>query len=57
MTGAADPLTPPSIMRMIARHVPNNELAIAAEAGHSVYWEQPEFFNRTVLEFIRRHPK
>ncbi|MGH7771696.1 MAG: alpha/beta fold hydrolase [Candidatus Binatia bacterium] len=57
MTGAADLATPPSITRMIARHVPDNEVAIAAESGHSPYWEQPEFFNRTVLEFIGRHPK
>jgi pimeloyl-ACP methyl ester carboxylesterase len=54
MTGAADMFTPPSIMRMIARHVANNELVIVPECGHSPYWEQPEFFNRTVLEFIRR---
>ena len=52
MTGGADMFTPPSIMRMIARHVPNNELVIVPECGHSPYWEQPEFFNRTVLEFI-----
>ena len=57
MTGAADPATPPSIMRMIARHVPDNEVAIVAEAGHSSYWERPEFFNRTVLDFIGRHAK
>ena len=56
IAGAADLFTPPSITRMIARHVPNNEVAIAAESGHSVYWERPEFFNRTVREFIRRHP-
>jgi len=24
-------------------------------AGHSVYWEEPELFNRTVLDFIRKH--
>jgi pimeloyl-ACP methyl ester carboxylesterase len=42
---------------MIARHIPNNEVAIVAESGHSPYWEQPEFFNRTVLEFIGRHPQ
>jgi pimeloyl-ACP methyl ester carboxylesterase len=57
MTGAADMFTPPSIMRMIARHVPNNELVIVPECGHSPYWEQPEFFNRTVLEFIGRASK
>jgi pimeloyl-ACP methyl ester carboxylesterase len=55
MTGAADPATPPSIMRMIARHVPDNEVVIVAEAGHSSYWERPEFFNRSVLDFIGRH--
>jgi pimeloyl-ACP methyl ester carboxylesterase len=54
MTGAADMFTPPSITRMIARHVPDNEVVIAAECGHSVYWERPEFFNRTVLGFIGR---
>ncbi len=57
MTGAADMFTPPSITRMIARHVPDNEVVIAAECGHSVYWERPEFFNRTVLGFIGQPSK
>ena len=57
MTGAADPFTPPSITRMIARHVPDNEVVIVPECGHSPYWETPEFFNRTVLDFIGRHSK
>ena len=57
MTGAADPFTPPSITRMIARHVPDNEVVIVPECGHSPYWETPECFNRTVLGFIGRHAK
>jgi pimeloyl-ACP methyl ester carboxylesterase len=57
MTGAADMFTSPSIMRMIARHVPDNEVVIAPECGHSIYWEQPEFFNRTVLGFLGRSIK
>jgi len=57
ITGAADLVTPPSIMRMIARHIPDNEIVIVAESGHSPYWEQPEYFNRTVIDFIRRHVK
>jgi len=57
VTGAADMFTPPSIMRMIARRVPNNELVIVPECGHSPYWEQPEFFNRAVLNFLRGTPK
>jgi pimeloyl-ACP methyl ester carboxylesterase len=55
IAGAADLATPPSVARKIAARIPNSELAIAAEAGHSVYWEQPDFFNRVVLEFIARH--
>jgi pimeloyl-ACP methyl ester carboxylesterase len=31
------------------------ETVIVPEAGHSVYWEQPEVFNREVLAFIGRH--
>lgn len=57
ITGAADLVTPPSIMRMIARHIPDNEVVIVAESGHSPYWEQPEYFNRSVIDFIRRHAK
>ena len=54
MTGAADMFTPPSITRMIARHVPDNEVVIVPECGHSPYWEQPDFFNRIVLGFIAK---
>ncbi|HEV8725167.1 MAG TPA: alpha/beta fold hydrolase [Candidatus Binatia bacterium] len=57
ITGAADLVTPPSSMRMIARHIPDNEVVIVAESGHSPYWEQPEYFNRTVIDFIRRRSK
>jgi hypothetical protein len=30
---------------------------IVAESGHSPYWEQSEFFNLAVLDFIGRHSK
>jgi pimeloyl-ACP methyl ester carboxylesterase len=42
---------------MIARHVPNNEVVIVPECGHSPYWEQPGLFNRAVLAFLGRTPK
>ena len=57
MTGARGHVHISSIMRMIARHVPDNEVVIAPECGHSIYWEQPEFFNRAVLGFIGRRIK
>ena len=53
--GAADLATPPSIARLIAAKIPNAELVVAPEAGHSVYWEEPELFNRAVLAFVAKH--
>jgi len=55
MTGSADMFTPPSVQRLIARHIPENELLVAPECGHSIYWERPDLFNRAVLDFIARH--
>jgi pimeloyl-ACP methyl ester carboxylesterase len=55
LTGDADMYAPPPIMRMFAAHVKGSKTAVIPEAGHSGYWEQPEIFNRTVLDFIRGH--
>ncbi|HWG03834.1 MAG TPA: alpha/beta hydrolase [Beijerinckiaceae bacterium] len=55
MTGSADLTAPPSLMRLVAKQIPNSELVIVGEAGHSIYWEQPEVFNRIVLDFIGRN--
>jgi pimeloyl-ACP methyl ester carboxylesterase len=53
--GDSDLAVAPAMLRMFAKHLPNCELVLVPEAGHSVYWEQPELFNRTVLGFIARH--
>ena len=55
ITGDADLLAPPPLLRFVAARMKNSESLIIPEAGHSAYWEQPEIFNRAVLEFIRRH--
>jgi pimeloyl-ACP methyl ester carboxylesterase len=55
ISGDADLSTPPSIARMIAARLRNSELVVVSESGHSVYWEQPEAFNRAVLDFIAKH--
>jgi pimeloyl-ACP methyl ester carboxylesterase len=52
VTGAADLLTPPSIARMITAEIAGSRLVVVPEAGHSPYWEQPDIFNRAVLDFI-----
>ncbi|HSW19614.1 MAG TPA: alpha/beta fold hydrolase [Ramlibacter sp.] len=55
MTGDGDLYTPPALLRMQAQHMPHAEVAVIAEAGHCANWEQPEVFNRTVLDFLKRH--
>jgi len=55
LTGGADMTAPPALMKILASHIPNAEFLVVPNAGHSVYWEEPELFNRTVLEFIRKH--
>lgn len=55
MTGDADLMMPPSRMREVAARVPVDELVFVAEAGHSLYWEQPLAFNQALLGFLGRH--
>jgi pimeloyl-ACP methyl ester carboxylesterase len=55
LVGEADLLSPPALMRMLAAHIPNCQYATLPEAGHAAHWEQPETWNRLVLEFISQH--
>ena len=55
ITGDADLYTPPSVLRLLAAHFSSCEAAVIPECGHSAFWEQPEIFNRTVLDFIGKH--
>ena len=55
ITGDADLYAPPSMYRYLHARVPNSELYVVPESGHSVYWEQPETFNGLVLSFLGRH--
>jgi pimeloyl-ACP methyl ester carboxylesterase len=55
LTGDADLYTPPSVLRLLAERFPNCESAVIPECGHSAFWEQPETFNRVVLDFITKH--
>jgi pimeloyl-ACP methyl ester carboxylesterase len=55
ITGGADMYAPPLVIQLFAKHIRNAETLIVPDAGHSTYWEQPEVFNRAVLNFIRKH--
>ena len=50
--GGADLAAPAALGRMVAKHLPNREIIVVPESGHSIYWEQPETFNKAVLEFF-----
>lgn len=53
VTGDADLWMPPFLLRQVGDKMPGSTVAIIPHAGHAVQWEQPEIFNRTVLEFLR----
>jgi pimeloyl-ACP methyl ester carboxylesterase len=55
LVGEADLLSPPALMRLLATHIPQCQFVSVPEAGHAAFWEQPEMWNRLVLEFIGRH--
>ena len=57
MTGDADLWLPPSVLRLFAARIPNNEIVIVPEVGHAIYWESPTTFNRVVLDFIGKHSR
>jgi pimeloyl-ACP methyl ester carboxylesterase len=52
ITGDEDVVIPPEAVAFLAQHLPNAQLARVPEAGHSVYFERPQEFNRLLDEFL-----
>jgi len=52
LTGDADLYAPPAVLRLFAARIRGASSVVVPEAGHSAYWEQPDVFNRAVLEFL-----
>ena len=55
LTGGADLLSPPAMMKLVADQIPGCRFEVVPEAGHAAFHEQPEVWNRLVLEFIGEH--
>ena len=55
LTGGADLYAPRPVLSLFAARIKNAESIVVPEAGHSSYWEEPEMFNRSVLDFVRKH--
>ena len=53
LVGEEDALTPAKTMELMARRIPHARFVKVPAAGHSVYFERPDEFNRVVLEFLR----
>ena len=54
IVGEDDAIAPPPLVESACRLFPNARLLRVPEAGHSVYFERPDVFNRAVLEFFER---
>jgi pimeloyl-ACP methyl ester carboxylesterase len=54
LTGDADLYVPEPVLRLFEKRIRKAEVLVLAGVGHSAYWEQPELFNKAVLEFIQQ---
>jgi 3-oxoadipate enol-lactonase len=50
--GEEDEVMPVSLMAVAQTLIPDARMIVIPGAGHSVYFEQPEIFNRLVLDFF-----
>ena len=53
IAGEQDALIAPATMELMAQRLPNSRFVKVANAGHSVYFERPDEFNRLLLGFLR----
>jgi 3-oxoadipate enol-lactonase len=54
VVGREDPIVPWGFVNEVAGLIPQAEAAVVDNAAHSAYFEQPEIFNRLLLDFLRR---
>lgn len=47
-----DRSVPVAATQRLQQLIPNARLQVAAECGHCVYWERPDFYNQALLDFF-----
>jgi 3-oxoadipate enol-lactonase len=52
ITGENDSTVPPSLQKKLANAIPNAQQVIIPGGGHGVSADQPEVFNRVLLDFL-----
>ena len=55
LSGAADLLSPPVLMRLLAAPIPTARFVSLPDAGHAGFWERPQVWNGLALEFISQY--
>ena len=55
MVGKDDELTPPNMAEELISEIPDSKLIVFEQGGHGLYWEIPELFNESVINFIKQH--
>jgi pimeloyl-ACP methyl ester carboxylesterase len=55
LAGAEDKTAPPAVMQKMAERIAGTRYACLPHAGHIANIEQPDAFNRVVLDFLQAH--
>jgi 3-oxoadipate enol-lactonase len=55
IAGEEDTVYPPELARAMSKRIPRAELIMFERTGHLANLEQPERFNKAVLDFLSRH--
>lgn len=55
VAGELDPYCPPRAAQQIADAINDSELTVIPETGHCLHWEQPDFTNQLIHDFIDKH--
>jgi 2-succinyl-6-hydroxy-2,4-cyclohexadiene-1-carboxylate synthase len=54
IVGEHDPIFPPPLIQSTARLIPDSEVAVVENTGHSPYFERPSRWNDILAEFLRK---
>ena len=55
IVGEQDQLIPPPIIEAMHKTMAGSQLVKVPGAGHSVYWEKPDDYNRILMDFLQKH--
>lgn len=55
LAGSEDALTPPNVMKKIAKKIKKSKFYIVPKSGHMTPLENPEFINKKIMRFIEKN--